>query len=112
VGGRLKMLAPRAAALPGRLRWGDLAEGRAGGPWRRWYSTARWRALRAEVLIDAAFVCAMCRRVEGDSAQLVCDHIVPHRGDAGLFWDRANLQCLCKPCHDSAKQRAEGQGGV
>ena len=28
------------------------------------------------------------------------DHIIPHRGDQKLFWDRNNWQALCKPCHD------------
>jgi len=43
------------------------------------------------------------------------DHVIPHRGDAGLFWF-GELQSLCKHCHDSKKQRAErraqsGTGG-
>ncbi|MDU9415206.1 hypothetical protein [Pseudomonas sp. zfem005] len=29
-----------------------------------------------------------------------------------LFWDRANWQPLCKPCHDSTKQRLEKSGRV
>ena len=28
------------------------------------------------------------------------DHIVPHRGDGNLFWDRSNWQPLCKAHHD------------
>ena len=35
------------------------------------------------------------------------DHIRPHRGDAALFWDRANLQSLCRSCH--ARKTACGQ---
>lgn len=35
------------------------------------------------------------------------DHIIPHRGDHGLFWDRSNWQPLCGPHHNSAKQRQE-----
>lgn len=31
---------------------------------------------------------------------LVVDHIIPHRGDMAVFWDRSNWQTLCKPCHD------------
>lgn len=31
----------------------------------------------------------------------VVDHIVPHRGDQKLFWDRDNWQPLCKHCHDT-----------
>jgi 5-methylcytosine-specific restriction enzyme A len=34
------------------------------------------------------------------------DHIVPHKGDLRLFWDRRNWQGLCKPCH-SRKTLAE-----
>ena len=30
----------------------------------------------------------------------VIDHIIPHRGDPILFWDRSNWQPLCKDCHD------------
>lgn len=34
-------------------------------------------------------------------AATVVDHIIPHRGDQKLFWDRSNWQALCKSCHDS-----------
>lgn len=37
----------------------------------------------------------------------VVDHIVPHRGDMRLFWDRKNWQPLNKHCHDSTKQSLE-----
>jgi 5-methylcytosine-specific restriction protein A len=40
----------------------------------------------------------------------VVDHIVPHRGNDKLFWDRDNWQSLCKQCHDSHKQRLEKSG--
>lgn len=46
-----------------------------------------------------------CKRC-GAPADTV-DHITPHKGDASLFWDRANWQALCTPCHSSAKQRVE-----
>jgi 5-methylcytosine-specific restriction endonuclease McrA len=38
---------------------------------------------------------------------LVVDHIVPHRGDQRLFWDRSNWQPLCHDDHDIVKQREE-----
>ncbi|TPW28600.1 HNH endonuclease [Martelella alba] len=75
--------------------------------WRSWYKTTRWQKLRWSVLKRDGFTCAMCGKVEADTSQLVADHMTPHRGDAVLFWDRDNLQCLCKTCHDSEKQRAE-----
>jgi len=76
-------------------------------PWRRWYKTARWRALRLEVFLDDLFRCRSCGHVDGNTANLVCDHVKPHRGDERLFWDRTNLQTLCKACHDGRKQREE-----
>ncbi|MCZ4351544.1 HNH endonuclease [Roseovarius aestuarii] len=79
----------------------------AGLEWRRWYKTARWQRLRWSVLVRDLFTCQMCSKVELDTSLLVADHTVRHRGDADLFWDETNLQCLCKHCHDSHKQRAE-----
>ncbi|MEQ8482721.1 MULTISPECIES: HNH endonuclease signature motif containing protein [Alphaproteobacteria] len=46
--------------------------------------------------------CARC----GAQATVV-DHIKPHKGDQTLFWDQANWQPLCTPCHSGAKQREE-----
>jgi len=37
----------------------------------------------------------------------VVDHIVAHHGDMERFKDRANLQSLCKACHDRHKQAQE-----
>lgn len=39
------------------------------------------------------------------------DHIVPHRGDKRLFWDRANWQSACKGCHDRKTARHDGGFG-
>lgn len=39
----------------------------------------------------------------------VVDHIIPHRGDMALFWDKSNHQGLCKRCHD-IKTAAEDGG--
>lgn len=63
---------------------------------RRLYRTARWRRLRLEVLAAQHYRCAQCDHVilEQD-----VDHRRPHQGDVRLFWDRANLQGLCKSCH-------------
>jgi hypothetical protein len=27
-----------------------------------------------------------CRRIEGGTCRLVCDHVQPHRGDVEKFW--------------------------
>jgi 5-methylcytosine-specific restriction enzyme A len=63
---------------------------------RRWYCTARWSRLRQQVCVDQAYACAQCGQVCLD---LDVDHVTPHQGHPGLFWSRANLQALCKPCH-------------
>jgi len=63
---------------------------------RKWYYTAQWAHLRQQVLTDAAYTCAQCGMVQ---AALDVDHIVKHEGDPAQFWNRANLQALCKPCH-------------
>ncbi len=112
---KLKNIRPRLATVAPRL-------GRAAGDestrlrdrdrsvtWRSWYKTARWRKLRMDVLLRDQFTCQMkgCGRIEADTSQLVADHKVPHRGDETLFWSDKNLQCLCKPCHDSKKQAEE-----
>ena len=42
---------------------------------------------------------------------VVVDHIKPHKGDKGLFWDRANWQPLCTACHNSKTAREDGGFG-
>ena len=45
------------------------------------------------------------------------DHIIPHRGDADLFWDERNWQSLCREHHARKTARelqlvAQGGGNV
>lgn len=76
-------------------------------PWRKWYKTTRWRALRLRIFLRDLYTCRKCGHPEGDTSLLVCDHIIPHRGDEHMFWDETNLQTLCKTCHDTVKQSEE-----
>jgi 5-methylcytosine-specific restriction protein A len=39
----------------------------------------------------------------------VVDHKEPHHGQHDLFWNPANHQALCKPCHDRKTVR-ENEG--
>jgi len=71
---------------------------------RRWYRTPAWSTLRRAVLLDAAYQCAVCRQI---TPRLEVDHIVKHHGDRARFWDRANLQALCRKCHQTKTQRGE-----
>ena len=44
----------------------------------------------------------------GRSASHV-DHIIPHKGNARLFWNRSNWQPMCHPCH--SRKTATEDGG-
>ncbi|WP_259276600.1 HNH endonuclease signature motif containing protein [Pedomonas mirosovicensis] len=39
----------------------------------------------------------------------VVDHRIPHKGDMGLFWDRANWQPMNRRCH--SRKTAQHDGG-
>lgn len=69
---------------------------------------------RHPLAVSAAALVAIGRAdlVTGKAPELVADHRIAHRGDETLFWAPENLQCLCKRCHDGAKQREERGGGV
>lgn len=83
----------------------------------------RWKLARADFLRRNP-ECVFCQREGRPMLATIVDHIKAHRlGDAKqsadpdriaqawkLFWDRGNWQSLCKPCHDSTKQRMEKSG--
>ena len=69
----------------------------------------RWSKERGRFLQDNP-LCAYCMEQGKIKPANVVDHIVPHKGDMDLFWDKANWQPLCKRCHDSVKQREERTG--
>lgn len=111
--GRLTQVRPRIGAVKPRITSAGagpdrLARRDATVAWRKWYKTAEWRALRWQVLTEAKFICARCGWFGGAEPHLlVGDHVHPHRGERARFFDRCNVQCLCKGCHDGAKQREE-----
>ncbi|MDD9730454.1 HNH endonuclease signature motif containing protein [Mameliella sp. AT18] len=65
--------------------------------------TRQWEAARA------LFLCqhAQCAHPGCTARATVVDHIIPHRGDHTLFWDKGNWQPLCAHHHNSHKQRQE-----
>jgi 5-methylcytosine-specific restriction protein A len=95
-------LAPSHATTQDKDRYRDATQ-----PWRSWYKLERWRRLRLAIFLRDGFTCAMCGKLQGDTSKLACDHRQAHKGNSALFWDEANLQTLCKPCHDSRKQRLD-----
>jgi 5-methylcytosine-specific restriction endonuclease McrA len=115
---KLRMLRDGTHRMPSQLGFLDRSKAQvsrerdAALSWRSWYKTARWQRLRWSVLVRDLFTCQRpgCGVTLSDTSLLVADHKVPHRGDADLFWDDKNLQCLCKACHDREKQREEAAG--
>ncbi|WGS46812.1 HNH endonuclease [Burkholderia sp. JSH-S8] len=128
---RLTTLKPRVRSLAV-----SRVETMAPGSWRagKTSSTARgygyaWQKLRGEHLAKHPH-CVYCLREIGMAGWspadvvLACaargiveplgtigDHITAHRGDRRLQLDSDNIQTLCKPHHDGAKQREERSGG-
>lgn len=80
-------------------------------PWRAWYKTAEWRALRLKILERDGYRCrATGVPLHGkypDPDSPVIDHIIPHLGDPRLFWDESNLQAISRAYHDSQKKAQE-----
>jgi len=79
--------------------------------WHGLYDTALWKRLRYNQL-EIMPLCAYCIDQGLTTEARIVDHIKPHKGDISIFYDQANLQSLCKKCHDSHKQRLEKSGIV
>jgi 5-methylcytosine-specific restriction enzyme A len=48
-----------------------------------------------------------CLKVKRVNPARAVDHIIPHKGDMEFFWEKANWQSLCIPCHNR-KSSMEG----
>lgn len=80
-------------------------------PWRKWYSSPRWRGpggRRQRQLADVPW-CQTCKLDGRATVATVVNHLIPHRGDPYLFW-HGKLESVCKECHDSRIQSAEAKG--
>ena len=79
------------------------------GQTKRWYDGIRWRKIAA-MHKDENPLCVMCLQRGIETPAYVTDHIVPHNGNAELFFDYSNLQSLCAVCHNI--KRKVDNGGV
>ena len=61
------------------------------------YNSPRWRKYRAWFLRQHP-LCAECERSGRTAIAVLVDHIRPVV-EGGDFWDEANHQSLCDPCH-------------
>lgn len=85
-------------------------QGMTGESLYRLYRTVAWRRLR-EALTQQNPWCAECLKKNINNPWDELDHIVPHRGNLDLFWDRDNLQGLCRTCHANKTWREERADG-
>lgn len=75
--------------------------------YRKLYTKA-WDAASRRFLAEPANnYCRECERQGRVEVATQTDHVIPHRGDVGLFWDRSNWQPLCQSCHSSKTARGE-----
>lgn len=100
----------RRLVSPGRCASMTDKRSAAAKQYRKWYKTARWQRMR-EAQLSAHPLCRMCHDRGIVRRASVVDHVEPHKGDEALFWDVDNHQSLCKPCHDTLKQREEVAAG-
>jgi 5-methylcytosine-specific restriction endonuclease McrA len=77
-------------------------------PWVKWYKTAAWHRLRYKQLSREP-LCRFCKKAGIVEPATTVDHVVPHRGDMGIFFS-GPFQSLCSKCHSSTKQRLEKSG--
>lgn len=71
------------------------------------YKTYRWQKLRKEVLTEQDWTCQECLKNKKTKHGNVCDHISIRERQKD-FWNKDNLQCLCKRCHDRKSQTERG----
>lgn len=69
-----------------------------GNAYERGY-TKQW-SCESKAFLRAHPLCAECERQGRYAPAQVVDHIIPHRGNQRLFWDKTNWQGLCKHHHD------------
>ena len=65
---------------------------------------SKWRRARAQWLAEHPW-CAACEAQGRQTPATMVDHIVPHRGDLKLMWNRRNWQSLDDHCHAVKRQR-------
>jgi len=77
--------------------------------YRYLYRSTAWRKGRVLFLREHP-LCVRCMAKGLTVPATVVNHIKPHKGDLTLFFDRKNMEAVCKRCHDGAIQQIERIG--
>lgn len=78
-------------------------------PFLHLYGTA-WKKARLSFLREFP-LCAECQRQGRLTPANTVDHVIAHRGDMALFWDRNNWEALCRSCHSRVTASRDGGFG-
>lgn len=70
----------------------------------------KWQQARAGWLAKHP-LCVQCQARGLVVEATDVDHIVPHKGDMTVFWDRSKWQSLCASCHSAKTAREDGGFG-
>lgn len=70
----------------------------------------RWQVARKKFLAENPW-CAECKRNSKHVPANQVDHIIPHKGNQKLFWDKSNWQSMCSSCHSQKTASEDGGFG-
>ncbi len=71
---------------------------------QRGYNT-RWRIERKQFLEDNPLCVECIKKGKAGVMANTVDHIIPHRGNMELFWDKSNRQSLCESHHNQKTRK-------
>jgi 5-methylcytosine-specific restriction protein A len=66
----------------------------------KWYNSRAWRKCRAAFLAENP-LCAHCLKKGRTTPSFIADHIIPLKQDFNDPFNWANLQALCRSCHNT-----------
>ena len=70
----------------------------------------KWQNYRKTYLAEHP-LCVRCKEQGRIMPATVVDHIKPHKGNYGLFWDVGNHQGMCVRCHNVKTATEDGGFG-
>jgi len=82
---------------------------RRGTPAARGYGY-KWR-IASKAFLAQNPLCRECLKKGRLVAATEVDHVIPHKGDLALFWNRDNWQSLCRRCHSRKTALTDGRWG-